>query len=186
MKIILGSSSPFRLRVLKEAGISFEVVAPDIDEKKIRTTDPSHTPVVLSYAKAAAVAQKVSEPALIIACDQVIVCGGNILEKPENPDEVRAWYKLYAKHPVHYVNGLTVWNTETKACLTAQEISIATFEFIPENFTEEQIERGTIFQCAGGIDGRVRDQYSTLLQGSKESTIGLPVGFVLEMLQQVQ
>src|ERR1700733_13486055 len=104
MKIILGSSSPFRRRIFEEAGIAFEVVKPEIDEKKIRAADHFLTPVILSFAKARAVDQKVSEPSIIIACDQVIVCDGNIIEKPESPDEVRAWYKLYPKNPVNYVN----------------------------------------------------------------------------------
>ena len=186
MKIILGSSSPFRRKVLEDAGIPFEVVKPDIDEKKIRAVSHEHTPVVLSYAKARAVAEKVTEPAFIIACDQVIICDGNILEKPENPDEVRAWYKLYAKHPVNYINGITVLNTVTKASLTAQEISIATFKEIAEDFTEEQITKGIIFNCAGGIGDETEDTYATITQGSKQSTIGLPVHFVMDMIEKLK
>ncbi len=186
MKIILGSSSPFRRKVLEDAGIPFEVVKPDIDEKKIRAVSHDHTPVVLSYAKAQAVAEKVIEPAFIIACDQVIICDGNILEKPENADEVRTWYRLYAKHPVNYINGITVFNTETNASLTAQEISIATFKEIPDYFTEEQVSKGVIFNCAGGIDDELEDAYATIIQGSKQSTNGLPVQFVMDMIEKIK
>ena len=184
MKLILGSSSPFRRKVLEDAGIPFEIVKPDIDEKKIRTVKHEDTPVVLSFAKARAVAEKITEPAIVIACDQVIICDGNILEKPENSDEVRAWYKLYAKHPVHYINGLTVLNTETGASLTAQEISIASFAEIPENFMEEQITKGTIFNCAGGIGPETQAAYATIIEGSKESMIGLPLPFIMDMIKK--
>jgi MAF protein len=186
MKLILGSSSPFRRKVFENAGIAFEVVKPDIDEKKIRAADHFLTPVILSYAKAQAVAAKVSEPAIIIACDQVIVCDGQIIEKPESPDEVRTWYKLYPKHPVQYVNGFTVYNTQTKQSLTAQEVAISTFKEIPDDFTEEQIKKGIIFNCAGGIGDETEDAYATIVQGSKESLIGLPVAFVMDMVERVK
>src|SRR5665213_2520746 len=119
MKLILGSSSPFRKKILEEAGIDFEVITPEIDEKKIRSLNHEHTPVVLSYAKAQSVAQKIKEPAIILGCDQVVICNEKILEKPENGDQIREWYKMYPHHPVHFVNGFTVLNTETGVCLTA-------------------------------------------------------------------
>jgi septum formation protein len=186
MKIILGSSSPFRRKILEEAGISFEVVTPDIDEKKIRALDNLHVPVILSYAKSQAVAQKVTEPAIIIACDQIAICKGIILEKPENADEVRAWYKIYADSTVQYVNGITVYNTETGMCLTAQETSTVRFKTIPESFTEQQIDKGIVFSCNGGLCSETEEAYSTIIRGSKQSTIGLPLQFVLEMIEDVR
>lgn len=186
MKLILGSSSPFRRKILEDAGISFEVVTPDIDERHIRALDHLHTPVVLSYAKVQAVAEKVTGPAIIVACDQVIVCNGSILEKPRDAEEVRIWYKLYAANPVQYVNGITILNTETGTCLTAQEITTATFSEIPETFTEAQIQKGIIFNCAGAIHDEVHDAYATIIKGSKESTIGLPLEFVLQMIEKVK
>lgn len=186
MKLILGSSSQFRRKVLEDAGILFEVVKPEIDEKKIRTVSYDLVPVVLSYAKACAVAQKVNEPAIIIACDQVILCNDQILEKPESADDVRAWYKFYENHSVKYVNGLTVFNTETKASITAQEISTSTFKPIPEDFVEEQIRKGVIFECAGGIGDETHQAYSTIVEGSEDSIIGLPIKFVMGMVEKVK
>ena len=75
------------------AGIDFKVIKSEIDEKKIRAVDHFLTPVVLSYAKAQAVAKKVTGPAIIVACDSVVICNGMILEKPENAEEVREWTK---------------------------------------------------------------------------------------------
>jgi septum formation protein len=186
MKIILGSSSPFRREVMEESGIPFEVVTPDIDEKKIRALDHMHIPVILSFAKAQAVAKKVKEPAIIIACDQIVICDGNILEKPESADEIRSWYKLYADYPVSYINGITVYNTETKACLTAQEVAISNFSPIPDSFVEEQISKGIVFNCAGAIDNNVADTYSSIIQGSRQSMIGLPLDFIMAMIEKIK
>ena len=186
MKLILGSSSKFRRQVFDEAGIEYEAMSPDIDEKKIRTMDHAHTPVVLSYAKALAVAEKVEEPAIIIACDQVVVCNGQILEKPENADEVRAWYKEYESYPAEFVNGLTVYNTETKASLTAQETSVATLRGMTPEFIDGLIEHGEIFQCAGAISNDAAAGHIEMIEGSQDSMIGLPLKFVLDMIERVK
>ena len=91
MQLILGSGSSGRRRLFEAAGIPFIIVKPEIDEKKIRAVDHAHTPLMLSFAKAHAVARKISEPAIIIGCDQVVMCDGRIMEKPETPDELREW-----------------------------------------------------------------------------------------------
>jgi len=186
MRLILGSSSLVRRKILEDAGIIFEVVKPEIDEKKIRATDDRLIPVVLSFAKAQAVAAKVSGPAVIIACDQVIICNGQLIEKPENADEVRAWYRLYTQYPVEHINGITVCNTETDTYLTAQETSAISFKEIPEEFMEEQIRKGLIYNHCGGIDSELEDTYSKLIRGTKDSPKGLPLDFVMNMIERVK
>ncbi|MBP6912911.1 MAG: Maf family protein [Candidatus Pacebacteria bacterium] len=186
MKLILGSSSVFRQKVLRERGINFDIIEPNIDEKKVRTLHNEDTPIVLSYAKSQAVIKKITEPAIIITCDQVIVCNGEILEKPEHIDEIRRWYTMYAQHPVHYINGITVYNTENQASLTAQEISIANFKEIPDSFINEQFSKGDILKCCGAISDETHDTYGTLIQGSKESVIGIPVDFIMDMIKKIE
>lgn len=185
MKIILGSSSPFRKGVLDRAGISFEVVKPEINEKSIRAEKHEQIPLILSFAKAQAVAQKITDEAIIIACDQVIVCNGILLEKPEGEDEVRESYKMYQQYPVHYVNGITVLNTKTGDSITAQEVSVVRFKTIPLEFIEDQIAKGIIFQCAGGIGDETEDHYGMIEQGTKDSLQGLPLRFVQEMMGKI-
>ena len=186
MKLILGSSSKFRRQILDEAGVEYEAVSPDIDEKKIRTMNHAQTPVVLSYAKALAVAEQVKEPAIIIACDQVVVCNGQILEKPESAEEIRAWYKIYEDYPAEFINGITIYNTETKSSLTAQETAVATFSDLTPEAVEEIINDGEAFHCAGGICSDVKDVRINLIEGSRDSMIGLPLKFVLDMIERVK
>ncbi|MBI2120730.1 MAG: hypothetical protein HYT94_03865 [Parcubacteria group bacterium] len=55
-----------------------------------------------------------------------------------------------------------------------------------DEFTEEQIRKGIIFNCGGGVDDEMTDIYGTIIQGSKESTIGLPVQFIMDMVEKVK
>lgn len=52
MKIILGSQSRSRRKVLEKLGYEFEVMPADIDEKAIRFDDPTKLTLVLARAKA--------------------------------------------------------------------------------------------------------------------------------------
>ncbi|KAM1434546.1 hypothetical protein ACFX2I_042614 [Malus domestica] len=77
-KIILGSASIARRKILAEMGYEFTVVTADIDEKSIRTGKPEELVLVLAKAKADAIISKLqsinnqekdAEPTIVIAAD---------------------------------------------------------------------------------------------------------------------
>jgi septum formation protein len=84
-KIILASSSPRRIALLKEWGISFSVVPSGIDEKT-NLTKPSYLVKNLAYKKGAFVADKYPDR-LIISADTIVVLNGRIIGKPNNKKE---------------------------------------------------------------------------------------------------
>ena len=186
LEIILGSSSQFRQAVLGEWGIPFRVIAPEIEEKLVRTHNYLETSIMVSFAKMVAVRQKIDTPAIIITCDQVIVCGGDVLEKPDNSDQAKKWYKTYTKKPFDYVNGITVYNTKTKKHFSAHQTSTSIFHSMPSgSFISKQAITGNILNCCGGLSSEVEEKCSKILSGTKESVIGLPVEFILYMITQV-
>ncbi|XP_052115938.1 uncharacterized protein LOC107483234 isoform X1 [Arachis duranensis] len=77
-KIILGSSSVARRKILSEMGYEFTKMTADIDEKSIRKETPEELVMALAEAKAEAILQKLpvddylkdAEPTLLITCDQ--------------------------------------------------------------------------------------------------------------------
>ena len=56
MKLILGSTSPFRKELLQKLGLSFEVDSPDIDETMLQAEQPEEFVQRLALEKAQAVA----------------------------------------------------------------------------------------------------------------------------------
>lgn len=59
MRVILGSSSPWRKEVLKILGYEFDCMSPDIDEKSIRDSDPHKLTLKIAHAKADALLPQV-------------------------------------------------------------------------------------------------------------------------------
>ena len=98
MKLILGSQSKGRAQVLRDAGFEFRVMHADIDEKAIRSENFEELPLLIARAKAAGLLPRISEPAYLITADLVIVCNGELREKPISYEEAERFLKSYSNN----------------------------------------------------------------------------------------
>ena len=96
--IILASGSSIRAELLKNAGLTFDVVTARVDEDAVRASlqaeeaSPRDIADTLAEMKAQRVAAKHPE-ALVIGCDQVLALGQDIFNKPANPQEALSQLK---------------------------------------------------------------------------------------------
>src|SRR3989338_3371662 len=111
MKIILGSQSKGRKKILEEMGYDFEVIPPNIDEKSIRMDDPVKLAMALANAKADAVILQITNDSLLITSDTVVIWRGSIREKPENEKEAREFLTSYTLDPAETVTAVVVVNS---------------------------------------------------------------------------
>lgn len=91
-RLLLASGSETRQALLQNAGVAFEVAKPRVDEDLLKTsliaeqTSPRDIADALAEMKAARVADK--HPGhLVIGGDQTLEFKGDLLSKPESPDE---------------------------------------------------------------------------------------------------
>jgi len=187
MKIILGSRSKGRRRVLEEMGLEFEVMTSNINEKAIRFNDPRELVLALAKAKAEALKPQISEPAILITSDQVVVWQGKIREKPENEKEVKEFLEGYNAYPAETVTSVVVTNLKTGK--QAAEVDIAKVYFNP--FSEEEIKDiiadGQTFHLAGGftVDGEKWVSNIKKIEGTRESVLGLPKDLTSRLIKEV-
>jgi septum formation protein len=189
MKIILGSSSKYRRGILENAGYQFEAMSPDVDEMAIRTTDYFQLPLLLAQAKSKALVSKTREPAIIITGDVVVVCDGQLYEKPESEAQLRAWLKKYGEgHPAEVVCGLVVVNTHTGKKVKDREITRVTFKPMPESMITEFIQNGDPYGRAGGfaVQLPIFHPYIEKMEGTVESMMGMPLHLLEKLLKEVQ
>lgn len=100
--IVLASSSPRRADLLRALGVSFEVVAADVDETPQAGEAPAQLAQRLARSKAATVA-KLRPEALVIAADTVVALDDEILDKPIDEAENGRFIARLAgrRHQVH-------------------------------------------------------------------------------------
>src|SRR5262245_15485359 len=86
-EVILASGSSSRRAMLTAAGITYRAITPDVDEDDLRAKMPRETAangaaVAEHLAQHKALAVSAQHPdALVIGCDQVLVCDGKLFNK---------------------------------------------------------------------------------------------------------
>ena len=83
MKLVLGSTSPFRKALLERLHIEFECDSADIDETSLENEPVEEMVERLAIAKAKAIAAHHPD-SLVIGSDQSAVLNGEKLSKPGN------------------------------------------------------------------------------------------------------
>lgn len=92
--IVLASSSPFRKKMLEDAGLVFEVERPEIDERAVEAAvqnsgvTPEDLALILAEAKALDISLK-RPGALVIGTDQTLSLEDDVLHKPKDMEEAR-------------------------------------------------------------------------------------------------
>ncbi len=187
MKIILGSSSKYRQRVLKEMGYQFEILSSDVDEKAIRFDDPQNLVLVLAKTKAEALLKRIKEPAILITADQVVTCDGEIREKPESEQQAREFLDSYGRFPASTVSAVVVTNTQTKKQAQGVQISTIYFKPLPQDIIEKLITKGEVFHCAGGFrsEDPLVQPYIEKIDGTIDSLMGLPKELTKRLMLEV-
>lgn len=91
---VLASKSISRRQILTDAGVTYDWVDADVDETAIKHQglahgkSPNEIAVMLAHAKASRVADQHSD-AIVLGCDQILVCDKVMFDKPKDLDDAR-------------------------------------------------------------------------------------------------
>ncbi|XP_058725302.1 uncharacterized protein LOC131596602 isoform X2 [Vicia villosa] len=195
-KIILGSSSIARRKILSEMGYQFTLMTADIDEKSIRKETPEELVMALAEAKANAIIsklqttgnqQRIDEPTLLIAADTVVVYEGVIREKPSNKEEARQFLKDYSGRKAATVGSVLVTNLKTGVRKGDSDRVEIYFNEIPDEIIEKLVDEGITLNVAGGliIEHPLIFPYVKDVVGTTDSVMGLPKDLTEKLLKAV-
>lgn len=90
--IILASTSPTRQAMLKNAGVNFTAISPQVDERDLAARHPNWSPAETALGLAEAKAVDVSRrhpQAIVVGADQVLALGQKIYSKPSSREHCR-------------------------------------------------------------------------------------------------
>lgn len=139
--IILASKSAARKMMLENAGLRFEAIAADIDERGIEANF-NHSPANLARELARQKALRLAESypdALVIGSDSLVECEGEVLHKAENTDAALRKLMALSGKTHHLISAVSVakgrmilWDHVQQASLTMRKFD--------ENFTRHYLE----------------------------------------------
>ncbi|KAL7244990.1 hypothetical protein ACSBR2_000352 [Camellia fascicularis] len=194
-KIILGSSSVARRKILAEMGYDFTIMTADIDEKGIRKEKPEELVMALAKAKADALVLKLQtidnqetdvKPTLLIAADTVVVYEGAIREKPFSKEEARQFIKGYSGGHAATVSSVLVMNLKTGFRKGEWDKVEIYFHDIPDQVIDNLIEEGFVLNVAGGliIEHPLILPYVKQVVGTTDSVMGLPKALTERLINE--
>ena len=186
--LVLASSSPRRLALLRQAGIEPDrVVAPEADETPLRKELPPAHALRLAVAKAEAVAGRPDlagggGACFTLAADTVVACGRRILPKATTREEAARCLDLLSgrRHRVH--GGVCVIAPGGRR--SARVVTtVVRFKRLSEAERERYLASGEWEGKAGGyaIQG-LAGALILAINGSYTNVVGLPLAEVVAML----
>ncbi len=186
--IYLASSSPRRQELLRQLGIAFEVVAPQISEQP--RTDELATDYVLRLAaeKARCVARRVDLragcPLPVLGADTEVVVDREILGKPRNRDHACRMLRRLAGRTHRVFTALCIVNQGVERSAISE--SRVTFGPLSEEEIARYWESGEPADKAGAyaIQGRA-SAFIARLEGSYSGVMGLPLYELAMLLREL-
>ena len=99
-RLVLASASPARLALLRQAGLTPEVVVSHVDESSVRAARVGEQVALLAAAKAKAVAEQETD-ALIVGADSLLEFRGEPMGKPADAHDARdRWQRMSGRSGV--------------------------------------------------------------------------------------
>lgn len=183
LRLVLGSSSPFRRSLMERLGLDFATAVPDIDESPRPGESPEALVLRLAEEKARAVARE-HPRSLIIGSDQVACIDGEILGKPGNRQAAVRQLSRASGQWVYFHTGLCLYNAETNRV----QLVCEPFQVQFRSLTGEQIERyldlEQPFNCAGSFrsEGLGIALFERMHGEDPNALIGLPLIRLITLL----
>ena len=180
MKLILASQSPRRKELLGLLGIPFTISVPHADETMEKGADPARQVALVSRRKAMAIPCEGED--VVIAADTIVVCDGEILGKPRDPEDAFRMLSMLSGRTHQVMTGLTVRQGSTLESCT--EVTDVTFRELSPREIRRYIASGEPMDKAGayGIQGGAA-LFTTGICGDYYNVMGLPVCRLTQILK---
>jgi septum formation protein len=196
LRLILGSSSPYRRELLSRLGIPFEIISPDIDESAADGEAPEATAMRLAREKAEAIGAR-APGALIIGSDQVATIDGRQIGKPGNHANALEQLKTMGGRRVVFHTALCLLDLraggETQNAKAGNRMQLdnvqtfVTFRKLPEADLDAYLRIEQPYDCAGSAknEGLGIALIERIESTDPSALTGLPLIALVSMLQNV-
>jgi septum formation protein len=174
-RIILASRSPRRQQMLKDMGISFDILTQDYPETYPPHLSGRDIAEFLSREKAFLFRSKISDNEIVITADTIVWCNNEVLGKPADTNDARRMLMALSGNTHEVITAVTLLSMAKEH--TFSESTLVTFEKLSGEEIASYIERYKPFDKAGayGIQEWIGLAACSRIEGSYFNVVGLPV-----------
>ena len=188
-KIILASASPRRIKLLKQIGLKFKIVQPDLNEsliiRKFKRSNAKKLVKLLSLGKALWVClnKSLQGNEIIVGFDTIIECNGKIIGKPKNIKDALNII-LFLSNKEHKVyTGIGLIDLKRKILISELEVTRVFMKKISKQEAKAYIKTKESLDKAGAyaIQGKGK-KFIKKISGDYFNVVGLPLKRFLSMV----
>lgn len=182
MHIVLASTSSRRVAILRAAGYTFSTCSPDCQEERA-TSDRDPEALVLSNAilKAETVLNLQTDPnVVVIGCDTVVLCEGQVCEKPRSRDECISFISRFSGNKVTVITAMAIRGARIRDAISK---TLFFFRPITQSEINEYANTSEPYDKAGGLSYQGwASRWIKRMEGDYHGAVGLPVSILAETL----
>jgi septum formation protein len=175
-KLVLASASPARLSLLRQAGLTPEVIVSNVDETTVTAPRVAEQVALLASAKAAEVAKGQTD-ALVIGADSLLEFAGKPLGKPADAADARErWQRMAGRSGILHT-GQALFDVRDGA-VASRDIAVASTVVYFASPTKQELEAylatGEPLSVAGAftLDG-LGAPFVRRVEGDPAAVVGL-------------
>jgi septum formation protein len=197
-RLVLGSASSGRLKVLRQAGIDPLIVVSGVDEDAViaalgSEASPGDVVGTLAQAKADQVATNlddaVAPDCVVIGCDSMLYLDGRLVGKPASADAARSqWQLMGGRSGQLYTGHCLLRLLDGNVVQRVSESASTTVHFAKPSAADldAYIDSGEPLAVAGGftLDG-LGGWFVDRIEGDPSNVIGLSLPLTRALLQRV-
>jgi septum formation protein len=183
-KLILASRSPRRRELLAAAGYAFETQPPlDAAEGGVCSGEsPAELVARLAYQKAADVARRIDR-GLVLGCDTVAECQGQVLGKPADRQHAREMLETLSGREHRVLSGLCLWQVPEGQPVVRVAVTTLRMDPLTPQQLDEYLANGQWEGKAGAFGYQDGLDWVHVIEGSQSNVVGLPMELLAEMLE---
>lgn len=181
-RIILGSNSPRRQELLKQLGLTFDVLVHEVDETYPEQFRREDIAMFLARKKALAFKGDVADGGIVITADTIVALDELILGKPKDRTDAARMLRLMAGRKHSVITGVCVMSAKkSESFFVKTEVSV---KMLRDNEIDYYLETYNPVDKAGayGIQDWIGMTGIEYILGSYYNVVGLPTKELYEIL----
>jgi septum formation protein len=182
--LVLASTSPYRLQLMRQLELSFHVAAPRYKERMDTSVSAELLVKHQSLQKARSIAE-IYDDALIIGSDQVFVDARHrVLGKPGTPEKALGQLLDMQGRKHTFYTGLAIFDSASGESLAEVETYSVTMRKLTEEQIKHYVDKENPVDCAGSfkIEGLGIALMEKMAGNDYTALIGLPLILLVNML----
>ncbi|MDD1792045.1 Maf-like protein [Enterovibrio makurazakiensis] len=185
IQLYLASASPRRKALLEQLSVRFSVLRVDVEEQRESHEEAADYVRRLSLDKAMAGVEAAPEPLPVLGSDTIVVCDGEVLEKPRDLNDSRRMLSMLSGRQHQVMTAVTI--ADRNHSLTTLVTTHVWFKSLLDKDIDAYWQSGEPCDKAGsyaiqGLGGR----FVTRIDGSYHAVVGLPLYETEALLNEFQ